>query len=103
MRVFEVKREATIQVSDVRFIVAPTGFQRTGLIGWIRCVVNGCLQIDGLSLRRTADGRTVVSFPARRDATGQQHFYVQPLGDEARRDIEFQILKALGLGETTAR
>ena len=84
-------------------MTAPAGYQRSGLIGWIRCVVNGSLQLDGLSLRRTVDGRTVVCFPARRDGTGRRHFYVQPLGDDARRDLEFQILKALGIQETAAR
>ena len=81
------------------------GHQRTGLLGWLSCTLNGSLRLEGLTLRKTLeDGRLTISYPAaRRDAMGRQHFYVRPLGDQARRDLEFQILQALGLEETAAR
>src|SRR5262245_23693969 len=67
--------------------------------GWVSATMNGSLRFDGISVRRTADGRLALSFPARRDTTGKQHPYLRPLDDATRRDIEHQIFAALGLGE----
>ena len=86
-------------VSHVRFTAAPDATQETGLLGWLSLVLNGSLQLEGVTLRRTAHGRLALSFPARRDASGRQHAYVQPLDDRARREIERQVFMALGLEE----
>ena len=86
-----------LQVSDVRFKAAPSRDVRTGLVGWISCAVNQALRLDGLVLRRTLEGRLTLSFPARRDSTGRQRFFVRPLDDRARREIEQQIFRALAL------
>ena len=66
-------------------------------MGFLR--LDATLRLDGLALRRTADGRLSLSFPARRDTAGKQHPYLRPVDDAARRDIEHQIFTALGLGE----
>ena len=68
-----------------------------GLLGWIRCSINGELFLDGLTLRRTADGRLTISFPARRDRSGRLHPCVRPADDTVRRTIEDQVFAALGL------
>jgi hypothetical protein len=86
-----------MNISEIKFSSAPLGLVGEGLLGWIECTVNGSLRIEGLALRRTADGRTTLSFPARRDSRGQQHFYLKPIDDSARRDVERQIFAALGL------
>jgi hypothetical protein len=69
----------------------------TGLLGWITCRLNGRLQLDGLALRKTLDGRHTLSFPARRDGAGRQRFYLRPLDDATREAIEQQVFKALGI------
>ena len=56
----------------------------------------GNLLLDGIVLRRTADGRFSLSFPARTDRSGRRHPYVRPVEDAARRDIEVVILGELG-------
>lgn len=91
-----------LQISDVRLTTAPAGLQHTGLIGWIAATVNGELRVDGLSLRRTLDGRLGVSYPARRDGAGREHPFVRPLSDTARRHVEHQILQALSLASEPA-
>ena len=92
-----------VDIRKVCFTSASPGEVQTGLLGWVSCTLNGTLRLDGLVLRRTADGRLALTFPARRDACGRQHCYVRPLDDRARREIERHIFAALGLEEGTAR
>ena len=85
--------------------VTPTGSAadiRTGLLGWVSCVVNDTLILDGLTLRRTQAGKLTLSYPDRRDGSGRQHHYLRPVDDRARRDIESQILAKLGAGQEAA-
>jgi DNA-binding cell septation regulator SpoVG len=60
---------------------------RSGLIGFVS-LFYGDLVLDGLTVRRTADGRLTLSFPERRDRHGRRHPYVRPLDDDARQRIE---------------
>jgi len=68
---------------------------RAGLLGYIS-VFYGDLILDGLTVRRTADGRLAISFPARQDRQGRRHPYVRPVDDAARLRIERAIF-----GEST--
>ncbi|MBK8100637.1 MAG: hypothetical protein IPK26_26405 [Planctomycetes bacterium] len=68
---------------------------RSGLLGYLS-VSYGTLVLDGLVLRRTAEGRFAISFPARTDRAGRRHSYIRPADDAARREIESQILAQLG-------
>ena len=90
-------------VTEVRLTAASCAEAQSGLIGYVSCIVNGNLYLDGVTLRRTVDGRLALSFPARTDAAGKRHFYVRPLDDRARRDIEHQVLRALGFEEGAQR
>jgi hypothetical protein len=65
------------------------------LLGYL-AVSYGALLLDGITLRRTAEGRFALSFPARTDRAGRRHAYVRPADDEARRAIENTILAQLG-------
>jgi hypothetical protein len=56
----------------------------------------GDLLLDSIVLRRTADGRFALSFPARTDRGGRKHAFVRPRDDEAREAIEREILWQLG-------
>ena len=84
-----------LRISDVRFTTADKNEKQNGLLGWVTCLVNGKLRLDGIAVRRTLDGRLVLSFPAHRDGKGQQHFFVCPLNDATRRHIENAILTAI--------
>ena len=70
----------------------------TGLLGYISVEI-GDLVLDGIVLRRTADGRFALSFPARTDRAGRRHAYIRPADDEARRAIEHEVLGQLGQRE----
>ena len=89
----------TLEVTDVRFTSARSSESETGLLGYITCSVNDTLHLDGIALRRTADGRLTLSFPSRKDSSGRQHFFIRPLDDRARREVEHQIFRALALTE----
>ena len=54
-----------------------------------------CGLLDGITLRRTADGRFALSFPERTDRGGRRHAYIRPINDAARQQIERQVLKGL--------
>ncbi len=84
-------------VNRVRFEPAPSELRKAGLLGWISLDIADALRIDGIAVRRTRDGRRVLSFPAKTDRYGKRRFYVRPLRDEIRRQIEQQIFSALGV------
>lgn len=68
---------------------------REGLLGWIS-VEYGRLILDGVTLRRTLDGRFALSFPSRSDRAGRRHAYIRPVDDTVRQEIERELLWQLG-------
>ena len=90
-------------VTEVRFKSASPKEVHTGLLGWVSCTLNGTFYLDGITVRRTRNGRLALSFPMRHDVSGREHFYFRPVGDDARRQIEHGILSALGLKEELTR
>ena len=84
-----------LHVSAVALANASPTEARTGLLGWISCILNDALLVDGIALRRTAGGRLTLSYPARRDRAGNQHHVIRPLDDVARQHLERVIFKAL--------
>ena len=75
---------------------------REGLLGFVSVEV-GPVLVDGLTLRRTSDGRLALSYPARTDRAGRRHPYVRPRDDAARIEIEREIIGLLAhrLGDTS--
>lgn len=53
--------------------------------------------VDGVALRRAADGSHALRWPARRDGSGLLRYAVRPLSENARMAIERQVLAALEL------
>ena len=92
-----------LKIDHIRFVTAPPQQQREGLLGWVTCTLNDKVQMSGLMLRRTLQGNFVLSFPSRRDSHGTEHFFLKPLNDQARREIEYQVFRSLGLVEDTSR
>ncbi len=83
-------------VGDVHFIAATPSQEADGLVGWVRFTLNGIVHLDGVMLRRSVAGHLALSFPARRDRTGREHKFVRPVSAEVSREIECQVIKALG-------
>lgn len=68
---------------------------RSGLLGYLS-VLYGGIVLDGITLRRTAEGRFALSFPTKTDRAGRRHPFVRPVDDQARSAIEAEILGQLG-------
>jgi DNA-binding cell septation regulator SpoVG len=64
----------------------------------VDCVLNGALKLSGLALRRTRKGDLRLSFPVKRNSSGQEHYIVRPIHDAARQELERRIIEALGHG-----
>jgi DNA-binding cell septation regulator SpoVG len=82
-------------ISEVRFVPSFPEEQAAGLLGWTSFNLSGALRIDGVSVRRTREGRIYLSFPRRRDGSGREHDVLTPLDRRAREEIEAQVLSAL--------
>lgn len=86
------------RISNVRFTAASRRDVRTGLCGWVSfSLANHQIVVDGVTIRKTLAGEYRLSWPRRLDAVGREHFYLRPADDTARREIERQVLAALGL------
>jgi DNA-binding cell septation regulator SpoVG len=81
-------------ISDVRFTPGSHADAETGLLGWVACVVDDRLVLDGIALRKTVAGRLALAFPERRTASGA-YPYMRPVDGPARRDIEQAIFRAI--------
>jgi len=85
-----------LRVTAVKFAASSDADIARGFLGRVRMVVNG-LVVEGVTLRRTLDGRLSLAYPARRDAGGHRHFVVRPVDDQVRLVIEAQVFAALGI------
>lgn len=88
-----------IIISDVRFVAARPEQVERGMLGHIAFVLNDTLRLDGITLRRTREGKPVLSFPCRRDRAGRDHPFVRPLSNDSRAMIEQHVFAELGIGE----
>lgn len=87
--------------SEIRLTPASATDVASGLLGFVS-LRYGQLKLDGITLRMTAGGRHALSFPARRDRRGVIHSIMRPANDAARRELEGQVFRALGLEEPAA-
>ncbi|HIE70682.1 MAG TPA: hypothetical protein EYP98_11155 [Planctomycetes bacterium] len=69
------------------------GDVRSGLLGFVS-VFYGDLVLDGLTVRRTAEGHLTLSYPQRRDNQGRRHPLIRPVDETARLRIERAIFDA---------
>jgi hypothetical protein len=86
---------ADLCISGLRFSPAKRDESATGLLGWCSFLLNGCVHIDGVAVRRTTRGSLALSWPTRTDGRGRQHPLLRPIDDAARRNLEAQVLAAL--------
>ncbi|MCC7172998.1 MAG: hypothetical protein IT459_21290 [Planctomycetes bacterium] len=82
-------------VTDIAFTLAPRHAHTRGFLGWARFTLDGRLGLDGVAVRRGANGRLLLSFPERVDGAGRTHPIVRPLDDATRCSIEIQVFDAL--------
>lgn len=89
---------ADLRISDVRLTPASATDEEAGLLGYIGFTINGVLALDGVTLRRAADGGEYICYPARTARTGTRHALIRPLSEAARLHVQAQVLSALDLG-----
>jgi DNA-binding cell septation regulator SpoVG len=92
-------KPSILQVTDVCFSPASADDTRFGLLGYVSFALGGGLRVSGITVRRTADGRTALSFPGRRDRRGKERPYMRPVSRESRTAIEAQVFEAIELPE----
>jgi DNA-binding cell septation regulator SpoVG len=85
-------------ISNIRFTPAQARDVASGLLGFVSCIIDDRLYLDGITVRRTADGRVALSFPERRTSSGGAYPYMRPIDEAARNDIENAILHSIGWG-----
>ena len=86
-----------LRITDVLQTPGNDNDIRSGLLAFLCATINGRIRIDGMTLRRTANGRLMVSFPSRRDSAGRHHPIIEPLDQATRLDLEQQIFAFLGV------
>jgi DNA-binding cell septation regulator SpoVG len=90
-----------MEVSDIRIRTwtrASDADIRTGLVGYVSLFCGPWI-LDGVTVRRTADGRMTLSYPERRDGQGRRHPLIRPIDDAARQAIEKAVFGAATVAE----
>ena len=85
----------SITLTEFRFAAANRMEMKTGLLGWIAFTINDTLRVDGVTLRKTAEGRLALSFPAKTASDGRKRSILWPVSNTARQDLESQVFEAL--------
>lgn len=85
-------------ISSVRFIPASNADAERGLLAYVKLEF-GTLLVDGVTLRRHADGRLGLTWPERTDRAGRRHPLIRPVSDAARRELEDAVLAELARQE----
>ena len=68
------------------------------MLGYVSFLIDGEVRIDGVAVRRTAKGALALSFPERPTKGGPRPI-IRPISDAARRNVEAQVFRELGLEE----
>ena len=84
-----------LHVSELRVSPSTKADSAIGLVAFASFLLNGAIRVDGVGIRRTADGRWTLSWPARDDRNGTRHPVIRPITDEVRRSIERQVFALL--------
>lgn len=83
-----------LAITEFTFTPASRSLRATGLLGFLRLVLNDTVVIDGITIRRTLQGAIVVSWPEPH-TRGSSRRVVRPRDEDARAFLEREILKVL--------
>lgn len=84
-------------ITAIRITPASTREKRRGLRAYASFIVDGAWRVDGVTVRLTAAGTLVLSYPSRLDRWGTEHPYVLPTDDAVRREVEAAVFAAMEL------
>lgn len=87
----------SLLVTPVAFTAAPPLAVADGLLGWSVVTINHVIVVRDVAIRRTLDGRYVVSFPAPalRRGRGRRRALVHPIYRATHAEIERQVIAKL--------
>lgn len=80
-----------ITVTKTKFKPASALERETGLLGFVALVINDSVGIDGVTVRRSADGDLLLSWPEKRDRHGIVHRFVRPMDAATKTELERQV------------
>lgn len=80
------------RISDLHFHPCRREDRSSGLRGWATCTIDGQWILDSIAVRRTRDGRGVISFPTRVDGNGVEHPYMRPVSKSLRDEVETAVV-----------
>lgn len=82
-----------LRISEVRIRMADSA--ENGLIAWASCVVNGCLYLNNIAVRRGQEGELVLTYPAKRSRRDVKYFFFRPINADAKEALDRAILGGL--------
>ncbi len=85
----------SISVGNVTFVAGSDADVDSGLLSFVKFTINGQIAVDGVTLRLTSCGKLTLSFPKRRDRSGAEHPFLNPINAKARASIEEQVFARL--------
>ncbi len=80
-----------MSISDIQITAASPADRNMGLLAFASCVY-GEVEIDGIAIRKTVDGRIIVTFPARPWNGCRRKYFITPRSVPVRRQFEEAIL-----------
>ena len=80
-----------MNISEIRITAASPADRDAGLIAFVSCTY-GEIEIDGIAIRKTVDGRIIVTFPARQWTGCRRKYFITPRSVPVRRAFEEAIL-----------
>lgn len=81
-------------VTGIRVARASRALESTGLVLFASCIICGVVRLDGITVRRTATGGLVVTYPARKSRAGRQHAVARLVDAEVRAELEARLIAA---------
>lgn len=81
-----------IRVDFIRCFPVPQYLRNQGMRCFANVVIDGRLRVDGLVVRRTLEGKNIVTWPERRDGQRRPHTIVTVIGTESRQVVEDAVL-----------
>ena len=86
--------ETIFEISEINARFEPS--RPDGIIAWVSLVLNRCLFLGGIAVRKE-NGKITITFPARKRDDQSMYFYYKPINARCHEEIRGAIVKALNL------
>ncbi len=86
--------ETIFEISEINARFEPN--RQDGIIAWVSLVLNRCLFLGGIAVRKE-NGKITITFPARKRDDQSMYFYYKPINARCHEEIRDAIVRALNL------